>query len=173
MAVFFLDAARTLSASHSKAGAQPTAATLVICGLPWTLIRQCHAMTSTYPRWGGLSRCKCSPRPPPLGGVNQGSLLKRVSFLFGDTADDFSQQFSVLKKQMEAIKHIPPYCDPAAFRPSRSWLASAPQQPRPSATPVPAQVPPLRQAPMYKEHRPRRAQEDPGNWARLQPLQLC
>ncbi|KAI7810946.1 reverse transcriptase/ribonuclease H/putative methyltransferase [Triplophysa rosa] len=56
--------------------------------------------------------------------------------LFGDTVEDFSQQFSTVKKQTEAIRHILPRHDSAAVRPSRSRAASASQQPRPSSTPT-------------------------------------
>ncbi|RXN13020.1 translation initiation factor IF-2-like protein [Labeo rohita] len=33
--------------------------------------------------------------------------------LFGDTVEDFAQQFSAVQKQTEAIKHILPRCDSA------------------------------------------------------------
>lgn len=41
--------------------------------------------------------------------------------LFSDTVEDFAQQFLVVQKQKEAIKHILPWRDTAATRPPRGW----------------------------------------------------
>lgn len=45
--------------------------------------------------------------------------------LFGDTVEDFSQHFLVVRKQIEAIKHILPQWDAAATRPPRTAPPSA------------------------------------------------
>ncbi|XP_051551627.1 uncharacterized protein LOC127439454 isoform X2 [Myxocyprinus asiaticus] len=62
--------------------------------------------------------------------------------LFGDTVEDFAQQFSAVKQQTEAIRHILPRCGlrshtPSAQRQGRppAVTAPAPPQPAPSARP--------------------------------------
>ncbi|XP_057179662.1 uncharacterized protein LOC130547610 [Triplophysa rosa] len=66
--------------------------------------------------------------------------------LFGDTVEDFAQQFSTVKKQTEAISHILPRRDSAARRPSSSRAASASQQPRPPSKPAPVPALPTQAA---------------------------
>ncbi|KAL0150144.1 hypothetical protein M9458_054571 [Cirrhinus mrigala] len=50
--------------------------------------------------------------------------------LFGDTVEDFAQQFSAVQKQTEAIKHILPQCEstkPPVARPSSSCCRGRPR----------------------------------------------
>ncbi|KAK9961679.1 hypothetical protein ABG768_007088, partial [Culter alburnus] len=61
--------------------------------------------------------------------------------LFGDTVEDFAQQFSAVQKQTEAIKHILPRRDDAT-NPPRAVPSSAPRRGRPPAAPAPVRSEP-------------------------------
>lgn len=62
--------------------------------------------------------------------------------LCGDVIEDFSHQFSEVKKQTETIWNILSRLDPATYRPLRSRAAFASHQPQLSLAPAPVQAPP-------------------------------